>query len=186
MHNYRIHLSNPKAGTYRLITLMISIINCTAFGFVFFVLGSRFQSKLIDLGFGISIAAFLIYVYMMISKKKLSLRIEISFIISALIWMLTGQVLIGFFLALFALLGFFANRELIIGISKEGIHYPSFPPKLIKWQDISQTILKDNILSIDLKNNNLIQHRLLPADAAKIDEKSFNHFCIQHIKVVSS
>jgi hypothetical protein len=181
MHKYSIKLPNTKAGTYRLITLMISIINCAAFGFVFFVLGSRFQSKLIDLGFGISIAALLIYLYMMISKKKLSLRIEISFIISALIWMLTGQVLIGFFLALFALLGFFANRELIIGISKEGIHYPSFPPK-----DISQTILKDNILSIDLKNNNLIQHRLLPADAAKIDEKSFNHFCIQHIKVVSS
>jgi hypothetical protein len=183
MHNYRIHLSNPKAGTYRLITLMISIINCTAFGFVFFVLGSRFQSKLIDLGFGISIAALLIYVYMMISKKKSSMRIEISFIIAALIWMLTGQVLLGFFLALFALLGFFANRELIIGISKEGVNYPSFPPKLIKWEDISQTILKDNILSIDLKNNNLIQHRLLPADAAKIDEKSFNLFCSQNINI---
>lgn len=74
-----------------------------------------------------------------------------------------------------------AQRKLAVIITREKISYPSFPVRTIQWTELNSIILKDGLLTIDFKNNRLIQHypdksQLVP------DEKEFNEFCKEQLK----
>jgi hypothetical protein len=48
--------------------------------------------------------------------------------------------------------------------------------KIYNWAAIENVVLKDNLLSIDFKNNQLIQVEIAN-ESAPVDEKNFNQFC---------
>ena len=50
--------------------------------------------------------------------------------------------------------------------------------KRYKWNDFSNVILKDNILTLDFKNNKLIQREI----NNPVDEKEFNAFAREHLE----
>ena len=52
--------------------------------------------------------------------------------------------------------------------------------KTYSWVAIQHTILKDNLLSIDFKNNHLLQVEIA-AGNIPIDENVFNQFCYQQL-----
>ena len=49
------------------------------------------------------------------------------------------------------------------------------------WNEVSNLILKDNILTIDLKNNKLIQHTINENENKELDETAFNTFVQQQL-----
>ncbi|MDE3145721.1 MAG: hypothetical protein KGL19_16345 [Bacteroidota bacterium] len=63
---------------------------------------------------------------------------------------------------------------------KDEIVFNSFPQKKYLWKDVANAILKDNILTIDLKNNKLIQKEI-DAEISEADEKDFNEFCKERL-----
>ncbi|WP_018630240.1 hypothetical protein [Niabella aurantiaca] len=69
-----------------------------------------------------------------------------------------------------------ARRKLVITVSTQEIRYPSYPVKKIAWDEISNLVLKDDILTIDLRNNKIYQHLVKDADQ-EVDEAEFNDFC---------
>jgi uncharacterized membrane protein YobD (UPF0266 family) len=79
----------------------------------------------------------------------------------------------GLLLVLLIALYFISKRKLVITINKDHITYPSFPKMLIHWAQLNNVILKDGILTIDLKNNKIIQHSV----NENVNEKEFNDFC---------
>jgi hypothetical protein len=179
MDNYFIEIPNEKTKTYRLITLLMLIMNGLIFGFVFINITASFDRKVSLLGIIlniISVAVFVTFNYSKINRLK-NYSVEIGFIISALLWLLIGKYLLAIFLLAFAVFGYFTNKKFIISISKEGIKYPSFPVTLFLWQDVVNVILKDDILTIDLKDNHLFQFTLPKSNTASIDENEFNVFC---------
>ncbi len=50
----------------------------------------------------------------------------------------------------------------------------NFPEKEYLWNTFNNVILKDNILTLDFKNNHLIQAEV--EEPKNIDEKKFNSF----------
>jgi hypothetical protein len=66
------------------------------------------------------------------------------------------------------------RRKLLVHITDSGIEYPSIPVKKIIWNDIEQAILKDGILTIDLKNNHLFQNEIESLNNG--NENSLNEF----------
>jgi len=52
----------------------------------------------------------------------------------------------------------------------------TFPKQLWKWSDFNNVILKDGLLTIDCKNNKLIQ-RVVNEPVTKETEAEFNEFC---------
>jgi hypothetical protein len=56
------------------------------------------------------------------------------------------------------------------------IVFNSFPQKKYGWDDVNNVVLKDGLLTIDLKNNRLIQKEVNDEVTPK-DEKDFNDFC---------
>ncbi|NCI50404.1 hypothetical protein GWC95_10760 [Sediminibacterium roseum] len=63
-----------------------------------------------------------------------------------------------------------------IAFNEEGIVINTFPKKEYAWSALSNVVLKDNILTIDFKNNKLIQKEI-ESDASPDEEKEFNAFC---------
>ncbi|MFY7900610.1 MAG: hypothetical protein ACOVNY_10535 [Chitinophagaceae bacterium] len=68
-----------------------------------------------------------------------------------------------------------------IGFDNEEIAINSFPVKKIQWSMVNNVVLKDGLLTIDLKNNQLIQkevHELV----SKETEHEFNTFCKEQLQ----
>lgn len=74
-----------------------------------------------------------------------------------------------------AIFYFIAKKKFIVTVQEDLIRYPSFPEKNISWNDITGIVLKDGLLTIDFKNNKLIQQYVDESDL--VNEGKFNEFC---------
>ena len=63
-----------------------------------------------------------------------------------------------------------------IGVDDNGIVFNSLPAKSFAWNEINNMLLKDNIITIDFKNNKIYQKET-EADVSAALEKELNAFC---------
>ena len=179
MNSYSIYIPNDKATAYKWVTFIMLFINLLGFGFIFLNTAANSQKNLSIIGMSINNIALVIFLLQFYSKKDFLkiYRVEIIFIINALLWLIIGKYLLAILLIAFAVFCFYSNKKSVINFSPEGIRYPSFPSKLFLWADTEQVMLKDDILTIDLKNNKLLQFALDRQNTVAIDEAAFNEFC---------
>ena len=70
-----------------------------------------------------------------------------------------------------------AKLPLEIGFDADMIQTNGLPRKTYSWSAFNQVILKDGILTLDFKNNNLFQREVLDDDEDDADEEEFNAYC---------
>lgn len=63
-----------------------------------------------------------------------------------------------------------------IAFDNDGMVINSFPQKNFAWKDLSNVVLKDRILTVDFKNNKIIQQET-QEDTTAAEEAEFNGFC---------
>ena len=184
MKKYKIVLQNKKEKIYSIISWLIIFLNFLAFIYLGI---AKITEQIKYPLFGASLLAVLLIFYLIKKDKKESKnnKFIIFFIIIFLIWSL-----MGFYLPAAINLGlfFFQNitwRKLEILIADESITYPSFPKKVIQWNELSNIILKDDLLTIDFKNNKIIQ-QLIEKTEHPVNEKEFNDFCRNHLSSANS
>lgn len=68
-----------------------------------------------------------------------------------------------------------------IGFDKEGVTVNSFPIKNYIWSELNNVVIKDNLLTIDFKNNRIFQKEIQDTVSKEI-EAEFNTFCKENIK----
>ena len=99
-------------------------------------------------------------------------------ILSALLLLLsTRNPIHAILFAAFALLPrlFYGSGK--IGIDENGVSLPYYGrTRRHAWSELQHLVLKDGLLSIDFRNNRLIQ-LLIETGKTPVDEKSFNEFC---------
>lgn len=202
MDKYDIILPNEKKNTFAYISVLISVINIIGFAYNSIIIPEPDTYHYLSIiGFATAIPPLLRFILVKSNlvfpekikkhsilklifnnpQEDLLMTINIAFFFSALIWFLLEFYLIFFLLIIFALSGMFALRKLIVVFGTKFISYPSFPRKKITWNEVSNLILKDNILTIDLKNNNLIQHTINENENKELDEAAFNEFVKNNI-----
>lgn len=175
--HYRIALPQEKAATYRVASLIIAGINLAAF--VLFFINENAQALRIWMATGalLSMAALLVYGWSARRKKYPGYPLQLSFVACAICWFLYGNTWLGILLLLSAFFGWHSAVKPVLQLDKCGIRYPSFPARIFTWDSVDFVLLKDGILSIELKDNHLYQFTLDDAVANKIDEAAFNSFC---------
>ncbi|MGI8951134.1 MAG: hypothetical protein ACR2FN_06075 [Chitinophagaceae bacterium] len=67
-----------------------------------------------------------------------------------------------------------------IGVDEEGIIFNSFQKKFHSWDEISNLIIRDGIITVDYKNNKLFQKEIESKITPSL-EKEFNEFCSSRI-----
>ena len=73
-----------------------------------------------------------------------------------------------------------ASRKFIVSFSDKNIVFPSFPARKISWNEGANCLLKDEIRTIEFKNNKMIQEHIEPGKDP-VNEKEFNDFCIRQL-----
>lgn len=182
MQQFQIILKNEKIRFYNQISWIIIFIHIVIFiYFSFFAEDKRVQTG--------SIASLtLIFLFFLLrfflKKKNFKWYPGFTAFYSLLMvsWVSVGYYWIAFIPGIFDILTAIVCRKLVSTFSKSKIIYPSFPIKTFEWEKLNNVILKDGLLTIDLKNNKLIQ-QYIEESKTSIDEKEFNDFCSEQLKV---
>ena len=122
--------------------------------------------------------------YLFIAEKisrKQRIPAGVSFILLAIIWLWFQNYWLVASLFLLAFLDLMSGKKTVLLFFQDKIEIRGFPKKIIHWNELNNAILKDHILTLDLKNDHLIQGEIA-AESFVIDENDFNLFCLQQLQ----
>jgi predicted PurR-regulated permease PerM len=173
MQSFSLILKNEKAKTYKLISRLIIIFNFIAL--LYLSITGIFKHPRYP--FLIACLLMIAFVIEIVAKKRFNktINIAIYFFIIIIGWLFLQLYLISVINIIFLIFHNLNNRRLIVSLNDKNIVYPSLPKRQIKWQELNNLVLKDGLLTIDFKNNKIIQAETEGNDA--VDEKQFNNFC---------
>jgi len=180
MREYEIFLKNDRVKFYTRFGWLITIINFATILYVTYRL-----NKIEELKWSFIIIGIVVLTIFIFKRRLKKVFFGDSEYLPAGIFICPAWMLLGFpWLALLNIFLFFfsviAGRKPIVYLNQTAIYYPAFPKKSIQWSELSNVILKDGYLTIDFKNNKLIQ-QLVEETNTVIDEKEFNDFCKQQL-----
>lgn len=114
-------------------------------------------------------------------NKGQAVHYRVALLLAACGWYLLPHGLIPFIAYLLAaLLEKQAKFPHEVAFDKDEIVINSFPRKHYQWSDMNNVVLKDNLLTIDFKNNKLVQKET-ESPVTDTMEAEFNEFCKQHL-----
>ena len=178
MERIEIELKNEKTGTYTIISWLISIMNLLGFAFFSYVYGGN--SRIYAIGAAALLLIILTIRWLGKMNGKRFDHFAVAFTIIITGWIFVGAFFtaaINFVLYLFQDV---ARRKLIVLVFEDRIIYPSFPRRTLLWSDLNNVVLRDDILTIDQKDNRVYQNEII----SEINESQFNEFCRQQLKEV--
>jgi hypothetical protein len=179
MQKFELVIKNEKEKTYRFIGWIIIISNIV--GMAYFSATTNFQ-KWGYLLFASLIAAYLVMLQIIKTKNK-ALELTPPFLFLIFSWAVSPVGWVSIINCVFLALDTIARRQLIVYVNADKIIYPSFPKKEIEWSDLSNMVIKDKLLTIDFKNNKLMQHEIVnDENDYDVNESEFNEFCKEQLK----
>ena len=119
-------------------------------------------------------------------KKGYMLLYRLPLVIASLGWVYIPN---GKLIALVYFLAALAEKSIIkfpqeVAFDEKGVVINSIPKKYFSWTSLANVILKDGILTIDFKNNKLIQKEIESYTSLQ-EEREFNEFCLSKLKADS-
>lgn len=180
MKEYSFEVPNHKLNTYNWFAFLLVLLNGI---FVFYSMrpdlnepGEIFFSRTSLLFSFFSLLFFLVY-----RNKAVGNYVPHFFVLSMLFLtgyqFFTGRYWLGLLMALLSALYYLSQKKQEIRIQKEYISYPSLFQKELEWKELNNVILKDDVLTIDLADNRIIQIEIKES----VNEKEFNDFCREQL-----
>lgn len=178
MQKIELVLKNEKRRLYDRFAIFLFVLNAIAI--CIFLTRANYQELSQNPFPGLAgLAISLIMVGILIFDRS-ARRMKYSFFIASACIVLYWLYLDYWWIALIMLLllGLYAvsKRELKIILKDDTITYPSFPKKIFDWRQLNNVMLKDDLLTIDSKDNKIIQ-QLIDEEKTKVNEAEFNEFC---------
>ena len=182
LNRFELLLKNEKVKSYDRITLFIILINLAIF--VLLALQSAEQRiRIISIAGSLLLVTLLIIHFIVKNTKtgNTSLYSFISVLSAAITWMIIGKWWAALLCFALSALYQISRKPLQVLINPDKINYTSFPVRAIQWNELNNVILKDGILTIDFRNNKIVQAEIDDVSNT-INEKEFNDFCSQQLK----
>lgn len=171
MEQFDITLKNGKIKFYNNIAFIFLLLNFAVFIFLLFYDAFRYPA----LAF---IVALIIYIgmrwYLFKTNKTDYIIDEFVFFIPAAGWLGMHSYLVAAGCLLMGLLYKLSLQKLKFVFTRINIVKTNFPKKEFAWNELNNVILKDHILTLDFKNNKLIQAEIEKSQV--INEAAFNSF----------
>jgi hypothetical protein len=183
MGKYEVILKNSKLKGYALSGWLILLLSMV--GQLYFSLSGKFRGDLYWVT-GMIVATGALFLLAR-SRNQNNFKdrdyvIGFGYAISTLIWLKWQLYVIAVFVFLIYVLYHLATRRFQVLFSTNTISYSAFPRRTIQWNELNNVIMKDGILTIDFKDNKLLQNEMEGDD--KINEKEFNEFCSKQLSTV--
>lgn len=183
MKDYTIVLKNEKTNKYNTIAWLFIVFNIAASIWVSIAKKDSSTTMFIYIILPAIVVLFLHYRQLKTAAKKNNF--DFPFLILTFPWIFLKLFWVAAIVVLISVLHGFAIRKLIVYVTVDKITYPSFPKRTIPWNELSNIILKDDLLTIDFKNNKIIQ-QLIEKTEYTVNEKEFNDFCHEQLQSAAS
>ena len=171
MKPIEIILKNEKQKWYHRIALIFLLLNFAVFIFLLFYDAYRYAAS----GFMIALFFYILLRWNISTKhKSIPFLDEFVFFIPAVGWLGMHAYLMAIVCLLMGVLFKLALQQLKLVFTSEEVIKINFPKKHFGWNSLSNVILKDHILTLDFKNNKLMQAEIENFPA--INETHFNEF----------
>jgi hypothetical protein len=178
--SYTFTLKPEKQSSFYRIELLVVLLHLLTF---IILAVSRFPENIAVLCVGIAVViVYYLYVFTRKSKSKQSNLILVPLIVFVLWWFYSGVYWMGVLVLIFSVFAVLSKQKMQVDFSATAILFKSFSPKTINWADLNNVVLKDGLLTIDFKNDKLIQ-QLVEED--KANETAFNSFCQKQLKAAA-
>ena len=180
IYQYVVYLQNTKRKYIDRFSISLLIISVVLF------LREQYLSPNIKISYlfgAIAIIALLIYnVYEFYKNKKKTAYYGPALFIAAIGWV-TMPFLAWLFIP-FALMGLFekqAKAPLEIGFTDQQVVINTLFRRKYQWKDFNNVLLKDDLLTLDFKNNQLLQCETIDEEG-DAEEDEFNQYCEIQLK----
>jgi hypothetical protein len=129
---------------------------------------------------------FLIFIFFkhkikLITFQSIIFLVLIGFWIAQLAWFPAIALILLIIFARFVL----KQKSTAIFSGQNILIVKSLFKKVHSWAEVENVVLKDHLLSIDFKNNHLIQVEIT-TESYEVNEVAFNQFCLQQLKSLDS
>lgn len=179
MAEYTLFFRNDKTKSYNLFGWFIISLN------LIFVIYTGLTADGIPawliIGF-LSLYALTLTLQLWFRNSAYKFGLHPYFIIGAIFWLLVGFIPAFVLLVALELLHMIATKEPSVFVCRSHISYPSFFTKKAAWEKLNNLILKDGILTIDFRNDKMIQ-QIIDESKTSVNEKEFNDFCREQLNV---
>jgi hypothetical protein len=172
-YDYVVTLKRENAHKTDLVSLLLLIFSLLAFSLVQIRNGLN-----IFLCAGIVIVLSGILINLHSARKKKEMRFRYWLFAIGICWIgmpYLQWLIVPFFIL--ALMEAQVKYPLEIGFYSEGAVLNSLFNRKFPWSSLQSVILKDGVLTLDFKNNNIIQKEVLDDDDPDAPEDEFNDYC---------
>lgn len=177
-HKFSVAIPDTKGNTYTWVAYWVLAMNLFGWLYVITKADDNFLKTVTVLSIVLSVISIATQFYRKrLPNKIFSVVQSVLLILLGLAWLYIGMYLLGLMMIGFGIFNSLIAKPQLIRFRDDGIEYPSFPKKYFVWKDVDNVLIKNGVLTIDLKDNRLFQFTLSDEALNTIDENSFNAYC---------
>jgi hypothetical protein len=170
--NYRFTIQNTRAKQIRLLANLILFLN--AFAFIYFGMHAS-NKQVIVIG---ALTAIIALIDAIVNRSwKIHLAAAVLVVIG---WINIGYWWIGIIMPVLSAFAQLTANNKSINFNTKEIKLSSPFGKTFNWLELQNIILKDGLLTLDFKNNKLLQTPILD-ELNEAETKQFNDFCSKQL-----
>lgn len=180
---YSFILKSNGQKAYRQFTWFLFFLHIVAVDIVGLNSAGKSIKQDMYITLGLYIITFIVYYFSRHRKKAFEYFSFIMAVLYGIFWLkYVGVVAFLIFAAIYFFAIALRQKKNIAWFSSTGIHLKRALKTIIyPWRELDNVILKDDLLTIDLKSNKLIQVELA-AENEEADEERFNSFCREQLQ----
>ena len=173
MYTFIIKEEGPDLG----LIITRSLVALAAIASLFFQSGTHFFVNILAALILFIVAIFINVLLVKVKGNKMGLLLFSAI----LLFIATHSITFPVILLVYGYLAKFLKKQSIIEITQNGVAVKKLLSNTtFNWADFSNVVYKDNLLTLDFKNNKLIQVAVDGKQTA-IDEQVFSEFCLHCI-----
>jgi len=175
-YQYVVILKKTGARATDALSILLCLFSALTFGYRGFVTG---HINYLTLVLSIALLAGPSFTLIIYRKDRMAARYRIWLLAAAIGWIgLTSTPWVGAFYFLLAFLEAQTKRPLEIGFNQDRIVINTLVKQRFSWSAFNNIVLRDGLLTMDFKNNRLLQKEVADDDDDDdVEEEEFNAYC---------
>lgn len=177
MQQYRIVIANERYRFVKSFQVFILLINAVCLTLVAFYSNDT-------LGYIWPLLILLSILVVLYEQKLKRFRffkktnfLDTGFLWVIAAWVLSGYMWIALAVVVIAILRAVVKEKFELLIFTNQVELHTYPKKIFSWNSLQNIVLKDGLITIDFKNNKIIQSEILAKESNIYNEAEFNEFC---------
>jgi len=186
--DYVISLKRPDYKGVNLISQFLLVLFLVSF--IYFIIQTNFGNEQYWLALiPIMICGLWLWGYIRKADPSFVTYYRLELMIAAMGWFfipLFGySYMLGFAYALMAVAERYIKFPDEVGFNKDIVVRNTFPPKSYEWFEIDNVVLRNNLFTLDLTNNKMIQKELEEPVTPEL-EQEFNAYCKAYLHFIKN